>query len=162
MDGMGNRDWLTSNILWNMNLKMQECNDSIWHSICVCQELGKDRQWRVRLAVINVMQEPELIPALHIRWLDSIYLFECLKMRYCWWFRNLAPVEVGSLSPLFSKVLHIQPVVVWDFWTINSMRSLLITAASWGDWTEARLSQIPWWGARFNCMLHLHVVRLAC
>ena len=44
----------------------------------------------------------------------------CCFNYYCWWFRNPTPVEVGSLSHWFTKVLYAFQVGVWDFWTINS------------------------------------------
>ena len=39
--------------------------------------------------------------------------------RYCWWFRNPAPVAVVDI-PVF-KGFYTPQVVVWDFWTINSI-----------------------------------------
>ena len=44
---------------------------------------------------------------------------------YCWWFRNPAPVEVGSLSHYLRGFVHPR----WwspDFWTINTMWRLEI------------------------------------
>ena len=42
---------------------------------------------------------------------------------YCWWVPEIRhpPVEVGSWNPIIYRVLAPSLVVVWDFWTINSM-----------------------------------------
>ena len=39
--------------------------------------------------------------------------------RYCWWKKSCTSWD--EESTIFYQVLYIQTVVVWDFWTINSM-----------------------------------------
>ena len=52
---------------------------------------------------------------------EYLWLFMCKYRKHTVYGRNPAPVEVGSLSHYLQGVLYIQPVVVWDFWTINSI-----------------------------------------
>ena len=40
---------------------------------------------------------------------------------YCWWFRNPAPFEAGSLSCYLRGFIYIPSGWPWDFWTINSI-----------------------------------------
>ena len=45
----------------------------------------------------------------------------------CWWFRNLAnsSVEVGSWNPtIYGSIFYIPGGWKWDFWTINSVKSI--------------------------------------
>ena len=48
---------------------------------------------------------------------NSGSIFRC----YCWWLRNFAPVEVGSLSYHLQGFIHPIGGCFSDFWTINSM-----------------------------------------
>ena len=41
--------------------------------------------------------------------------------KYCWWFRNPANQLRSVVYPILYKVLAPSQVVVWNFWTINSI-----------------------------------------
>ena len=60
----------------------------------------------------------------------------------CWWLKSGQPVEVGSWNlPLFTTGFIHPQVVVWDFWTINS-----ITPLKTNGWNI-----IPWRFGRWSC-----------
>ena len=67
---------------------------------------GNSRQW----GALNVNQ--------------SLWAYNLAR---CWWFRNLAnsSVEVGSWNPtLYGSIFYIPGGWEWDFWTINSVKSI--------------------------------------
>ena len=53
---------------------------------------------------------------------------------YCWWFKNPAPVEVGSLSHYLQGFLHTR----WwspDFWTINGRVAVVLEVGRFARWS---------------------------
>ena len=79
--------------------ELTACNGTIWHL-----KVHTNLLWQPRISTTLI----------------DHYIWPTQTMYYCWWFRNPAPVEVGSLSHFFIGFYTCQ-VVVWDFWTINSM-----------------------------------------
>ena len=55
---------------------------------------------------------------------------------YCWWKNSCQPVEVGSLSH-YLHGFYTFLLVVWDFWTINSMNN-----GCCSTYQESRLPQV--------------------
>ena len=67
-------------------------------------DMGGDALEKVSVGPPSVLLEPRIWPGKAKRkWFG---LFSQLHVWYCWWFRNPAPVEVGSLSHYLQGFIH--------------------------------------------------------
>ena len=70
----------------------------------------------------------------HRLWLSHLFKQTCIK--YCWWFRNPASVEVGSLSHYLQGSIHPERWLGMDFWSINLtlVRVAIVTRDQISTW----------------------------